>query len=184
MVTGFIQAAAFSIPIGQVNKLFGVSKEVPRGGFVGTIIDIIEELIAGNANWYDFGVGIGSIVILVILGKIKAYRIGYHLCRQHYGMGLSMFGTSNSGTDVTSAPSCELRHRMFNSAPSSVENLTSAPCKICVSKLMTFAEVNDLCRSSYAKVHPCRSSFSRYGTNDSRDVFVKPQKVKVLLARI
>ena len=77
VVTGFIQAAAFAIPLGQVNKLFGVSKEVRREGFVGLIIDIFEELIAGNANWYDFGVGMGSIVLLVILGKVKAYRIGY-----------------------------------------------------------------------------------------------------------
>ena len=77
VVTGFIQAAAFSIPLGQVNKLFGVSKENSREGFVGLIIDIFEELIAGNANWYDFGIGMGSIVLLVILGKVKAYRIGY-----------------------------------------------------------------------------------------------------------
>ena len=90
MVIGFIQAAAFSIPIGQVNKLFGVSKEVPREGFVGIIIDIFEELIAGHANWYDFGVGIGSIVLLVILGKIKAFRIGYYLCRQHYGITVTV----------------------------------------------------------------------------------------------
>ena len=39
------------------------------------------------------------------------------------GIGLSMFGTSNSGTDVTSAPSCGLWHQMLNSAPSLVENL-------------------------------------------------------------
>ena len=76
VVTGFIQAAAFAIPLGQVNKLFGVSKEIRREGFVGLIIDIFEELIAGNANWYDFGIGMGSIVLLVILGKVKAYRIG------------------------------------------------------------------------------------------------------------
>ena len=76
VVTGFIQAAAFAIPLGQVNKLFGVSKENRREGFVGLIIDIFEELIAGNANWYDFGIGMGSIVLLVILGKVKAYRIG------------------------------------------------------------------------------------------------------------
>ena len=31
--------------------------------------------------------------------------------------GQSMFGTSNFGTEVTSAPSCGLRHLMLTSAP-------------------------------------------------------------------
>ena len=67
------------------------------------------------------------------------------------GIGLSMFGTSNSGTDVTSAPSCGLRHQILNSAPNSVEILTLAPWKIRVPKLITFAEVYDLCRSSFTR---------------------------------
>lgn len=74
MVIGFIQAAAFTIPLGQVKKLFGISTS--REGFIGQIIDIFEELIAGKANWLDFGVGMGSIALLVILGKIKAYSEG------------------------------------------------------------------------------------------------------------
>ena len=56
--------------------------------------------------------------------------------------GQSMFGTSNFGTEVTSAPNCGLRHKMLTSASSSIEILTSAPCK-----RTTCAEVNDLCRS-------------------------------------
>ena len=41
-----------------------------------------------------------------------------------------------------------LLHQMLNSASSSVEILISAPCKTHVPKVMTFVEVNDLCRSS------------------------------------
>ena len=74
MVIGFIQAAAFTIPLGQVKKLFGISTS--REGFIGQIIDIFEELIAEKANWFDFGIGMGSIVLLIILGKIKVYRNG------------------------------------------------------------------------------------------------------------
>ena len=66
--------------------------------------------------------------------------------------------TSNFGTEVTSAPSCGLWHKMLTSAPSSIEILTPAPCK-----RTTCAQVNDLCRSllilcrnSGAEVHPCR----------------------------
>ena len=55
-----------------------------------------------------------------------------------------MFGTSNFGTEVTSAPTCGLRHPTLTSAPSSIGMLTSAPCKT-----ITCAEVNDLCRSYF-----------------------------------
>ena len=41
-------------------------------------------------------------------------------CPHNSKMGQSMFGTSNFGTEVTSTPSCGLRHQM----------LTSAPCKM------------------------------------------------------
>ena len=61
--------------------------------------------------------------------------------------GQSMFGTSNFGTEITSAPS-------------SIEMLTSAACK-----RITLAEVNknfqNLWRSSCAEVNPYRSSFTR-----------------------
>ena len=63
-----------------------------------------------------------------------------------------MFGTSYFGTE-------ELRHQSLTSAPSSIGMLTSAPCK-----KITCAEVNEifqnLCRSSCAEVHPCRSSIT------------------------
>ena len=61
--------------------------------------------------------------------------------------GQSMFGTSNFGTEVTSVPSCGVRNQMLNSALSSVGLLTSEPYK-----RITCAEVNDLCRSSFAEV--------------------------------
>jgi len=66
-VTGFIQAAAFSIPLGQLKKLFGVKTE--SEGFIGKIVDICKGL--DNANWYDFGVGMGSIAMLVLLKELK-----------------------------------------------------------------------------------------------------------------
>ena len=73
VVNGFIQSAAFSIPLGQFKNLFGVQSN--REGFIGQIIDLFEELLAGKANWYDFGMGMGSLVLLVLLGKLKVHRI-------------------------------------------------------------------------------------------------------------
>ena len=75
VVNGFIQSAAFSIPLGQFKNLFGVQSN--REGFIGQIIDLFEELLAGKANWYDFGVGMGSLVLLVLLGKLKLHRIDF-----------------------------------------------------------------------------------------------------------
>ena len=72
VVNGFIQSAAFSIPLGQFKNLFGV--ESKREGFIGQIIDLFEELLAGKANWYDFGLGMGSLVLLILLGKLKLHR--------------------------------------------------------------------------------------------------------------
>jgi len=77
--------------------------------------------------------------------------------------GQSMFSTSNFDTEVTSAPTSGLRHLMLTSAPSSIEMVISARCK-----RITCAEVNEifrnLCRSSCAEVHPCRSSLARLWT--------------------
>ena len=58
----------------KVKNIFGISTS--RIGFIGQIIGIFEELLAGKANWYDFGVGIGSIALLVLLGKLKLHRTG------------------------------------------------------------------------------------------------------------
>ena len=79
VVNGFIQSAAFSIPLGQFKNLFGVQSN--REGFIGQIIDLFEELLAGKANWYDFGVGIGSLVLLILLGKLKLHRIDFERTR-------------------------------------------------------------------------------------------------------
>ena len=49
--------------LGQLKKLFGVKTE--SEGFIGKIVDICKGL--DNANWYDFGVGMGSIAMLVLL---------------------------------------------------------------------------------------------------------------------
>lgn len=71
VVSGFIQAAAFTIPLGQLKKLFGV----PSHGetFFTKIHDILTQIFEGNANWFDFAVGMASVIILVGLKKLKEY---------------------------------------------------------------------------------------------------------------
>lgn len=53
-----------------MKKLFGVPSDAD--GFIGKIVDIFEGLTSeAGANWYDFGVGMGSIALLVLLKELK-----------------------------------------------------------------------------------------------------------------
>ena len=56
-----------------MKKLFGVPSDAE--GFIGKIVDIFEGLTSdAGANWYDFGVGMGSIALLVLLkGNVCCY---------------------------------------------------------------------------------------------------------------
>ena len=56
-----------------------------------------------------------------------------------------MFGTSYFGIGVTWTPSYGLRHQMLNSVPSSIETLTSVPCKI-----LTCAEVDGILMKEFS----------------------------------
>ena len=63
---------------GQLKKLFGVKSDADS--FIGKIVDICQGL--SNANWYDFGVGMGSILLLVLLKELKQ-RSGEWKCAQN-----------------------------------------------------------------------------------------------------
>ena len=80
VVTGFIQAASFTIPLGQLKKIFGVKSSRP--GFIGKIADICEEVFAGNSNYYDLGVGLGSIAMLIGLKELKGRSANWKYLQQ------------------------------------------------------------------------------------------------------
>ena len=44
------------------------------------IYDICEQVFTGNANWYDFGVGMGAIFMLVGLKELKQRSAAYPSC--------------------------------------------------------------------------------------------------------
>ena len=62
-----------------MKKLFGVKSDADT--FIGKIVDICQGL--SNANWYDFGVGMGSILLLVLLKELKQ-RSGEWKCAQNF----------------------------------------------------------------------------------------------------
>ena len=88
--------------------------------------------------------------------------------------GTQSFRDNRCSARVTSAATYGLRYLMLTSVPSFIGMSTSAPCKMkfilrIISRIhftyYTYAEVNEvfrnLCRSSCAEVHLCRSSFIR-----------------------
>ena len=61
--------------LGQLKKIFGVKSD--QSSFIGKIVDICTEVFDGNANWYDFGVGVGSIIILILLKELKLRAVNW-----------------------------------------------------------------------------------------------------------
>ena len=80
VVTGFIQAASFTIPLGQLKKIFGVKSS--SDGFIGKIVDICTEVFAGKSNYYDLGVGLGSIAMLIGLKELKGRSANWKYLQQ------------------------------------------------------------------------------------------------------
>ena len=80
VVTGFIQAASFTIPLGQLKKIFGVQSSSP--GFIGKIVDICTEVFTGKSNYYDLGVGLGSIAMLIGLKELKGRSANWKYLQQ------------------------------------------------------------------------------------------------------
>ena len=72
-LTGFISAAAFTIPLEQLPKLFGL--KINEDFFVMNIYRLVEEIIEGYdtfVNWFDFAIGVSTILILIVLKEVKA----------------------------------------------------------------------------------------------------------------
>lgn len=75
VLAGFINSAAFTIPLNQLPKIFGV--KVKEEFFVMKIYRLCELVFTGYTNWYDFAIGSSSIFVLVLLKELKA-RYGGH----------------------------------------------------------------------------------------------------------
>ncbi|CAG5080461.1 Oidioi.mRNA.OKI2018_I69.PAR.g9600.t1.cds [Oikopleura dioica] len=75
VLAGFINSAAFTIPLNQLPKIFGV--KVKEDFFVMKIYRLCELVFTGHTNWYDFAIGSSSIFVLVLLKELKA-RYGGH----------------------------------------------------------------------------------------------------------
>ncbi len=67
VMDGFVMGLALFVAVGQLNKLFGVSK--PDGNTVQKFVGIIKEL--PEANWVTFIVGASALALLFILPRIN-----------------------------------------------------------------------------------------------------------------
>ena len=67
VMDGFVMGLAIFVAVGQLNKLFGVSK--PDGNTVEKFIGILKEL--PQANWVTFAVGAGALAVLFVLPRLS-----------------------------------------------------------------------------------------------------------------
>ncbi len=67
VMDGFVMGLALFVAVGQLNKLFGVSK--PDGNTVQKFVGIIKEL--PSANWVTFIIGASALAILFLLPRIN-----------------------------------------------------------------------------------------------------------------
>ena len=62
---GFLNAQGFALPVSQFPALFGVKGG--SGGIINKVVTVFEQVFNGEANWYDFGVGISGVFFLVCI---------------------------------------------------------------------------------------------------------------------
>ncbi|NJD59708.1 MAG: sulfate permease [Anaerolineae bacterium] len=67
VMDGFVMGLAIFVAVGQLNKLFGVSK--PNGNTVEKFVGIIKQL--SQANWVTFAVGITAMGLLFLLPRLS-----------------------------------------------------------------------------------------------------------------
>jgi SulP family sulfate permease len=67
VMDGFVMGIAIFVAVGQLNKLFGVSK--PEGNSVEKLVGIIKEL--PQANWATFAVGAVALALLFLLPRLN-----------------------------------------------------------------------------------------------------------------
>ena len=67
VMDGFVMGLAIFVAVGQLNKLFGVSK--PEGNTVEKLLGIVQEL--PQANWVAFAVGALALALLFLLPRLS-----------------------------------------------------------------------------------------------------------------
>ena len=67
VMDGFVMGLALFVAVGQLNKIFGVSK--PDGNTVQKFMGIIKEL--PQANWVTFAIGASALALLFLLPRIN-----------------------------------------------------------------------------------------------------------------
>ena len=72
MISGFLQAQGISVPLGQLEKLFGIKM---KGYFIEQVVTFFQEVISTDPgpNWYDFGMGAGTMIFLILIKFLNDY---------------------------------------------------------------------------------------------------------------
>ncbi|WP_095146400.1 SulP family inorganic anion transporter [Pseudomonas sp. Irchel s3b6] len=64
---GYMNGIAFTVLISQTPKLFGIS--IDSSGPLRDILALSQALLAGQANWMAFAIGIGTLALILLLAR-------------------------------------------------------------------------------------------------------------------
>ena len=97
VMDGFVMGLAIFVAVGQLNKLFGVSK--PEGNTVEKLIGIIRQL--PQTNWVTFAVGATALALLFLLPRwSKKIPAGLVVLFASIGLSTALDLNGNSGVAV------------------------------------------------------------------------------------
>jgi high affinity sulfate transporter 1 len=108
---GYMNGIALTVLISQLPKLFAISLE--DQGPLRDIVNLVKAIAAGQANWYSFAVGAGSLVLILLLkrfDKVPGILIAVvlaTLCVSVFQLdraGVKVLGTIPQGLPAFSLP--------------------------------------------------------------------------------
>src|SRR6201995_904593 len=108
---GYMNGIALTVLISQLPKLFAISLE--DQGPLRDIVNLVKAIAAGQANWYSFAVGAGSLVLILLLkrfDKVPGILIAVvlaTLCVSVFQLdraGVKVLGTIPQGLPALSLP--------------------------------------------------------------------------------
>ena len=69
------------VPLGQLKKLLGVHNDSDY--FIQSFVNIFTEIFDGQINWFDFAVGISTIILIVSISYMDRIKVLLYFLLKH-----------------------------------------------------------------------------------------------------
>ncbi|SOZ66423.1 putative sulphate transporter; Sulfate transporter/antisigma-factor antagonist STAS domain [Cupriavidus taiwanensis] len=94
---GYMNGIALTVLVSQLPKLFAIS--IDEGGPLREILALGRAILDGQANWYSFAVGAGSLVLILLLKRFERVP-GILIAVVLATIAVSVFGLDRAGVKV------------------------------------------------------------------------------------